>query len=344
MDLKEKIGLRYLYIILILALITLNPYCNSKNVGQDSKKIEKKVIKLSHCHQPSFSSEIHTAAWIFQKWIEDNSNTLAVKIYPSSSLGQEREVYEAMQLGGGASCIISGTAILSNFVPQIGILDLPFLWKDYKHIHRTLDGQVGNELETKLLESGFRVIAWMDSWGYRNIVTADDPIRNIDDLKGLKIRTIQSPTYIAALNMMGVNATPLAFGEVYTAMQTGVLDGFEHNATVVKANKLYEVADHMALTQHLFGPLVMIFSEKEWKSYSAKEREVIRQGAKFARDVQRSLAPIREKEAIRFLEKKGMQIHSINRGPFLKEAEKLQNKFAKKYNAQTLLNKIRKPN
>jgi tripartite ATP-independent transporter DctP family solute receptor len=326
--------------ILIVLLFSFILTCAPSGDGTGNN-IEKKIIKLSHSHQADFSSEIHMTAWIFQKWIDDHSNTLQVKIYASNALGQEREVYEGMQLGAGASCIISGTAILSNFAPKIGVLDLSFLWKDFNHVHQTLDGPVGALFAQDLEKSGFKVLAWLDSWGYRNVVTASKKIESARDLQGLKIRTIQSATNIAALNAMGANATPMAFGEVYTGMQTGVLDGFEHNATVVKANKFYEVAKYMAITRHLFGPLVFIFSKKLWERFSDKEQKVILDAATMARDVQRSLAPLREKEALNFLKDKGLIIQEIDRTPLIQNAEKLHNELAEKYGASDLLQKIK---
>ena len=123
----------------------------------------KKIIKLSHSHQADFASEIHTAAWIFQKWIEDNSDTLEVKIYAANALGEERAVYEGIQLGSGATAVISGTAILNNFSKKTAVLDLPFMWKSYDHAHHVLDGKVGEILAKELDQSGFHVLAWMDS-------------------------------------------------------------------------------------------------------------------------------------------------------------------------------------
>jgi len=148
----------------------------------------KKVIKLSHSHQADFASEIHTAAWIFQKWVEDNSDTLEVKIYAANALGEERAVYEGMQLGSGASAVISGTAILNNFSKKTAVLDLPFMWKSYDHAHHVLDGKVGEALAKDLDQSGFQVLAWMDSWGFRNVVTAKKEVKVPADIKGLKIR------------------------------------------------------------------------------------------------------------------------------------------------------------
>lgn len=302
---------------------------------------QKRVLKLSHGHPPEFSSEIHTAAWIFQQWVNDHSDSLEVRIYASNQLGEEREVYEAMQLGGGADCTITGTAILNNFSPQMGVLDLPFLWNDYDHVHRVLDGEVGRELAQDLEELGLVVLAWMDSWGYRNVVSAEKPLNGPQDLEGLKIRTIQTPTYIAALGAMGANATPMAFGEVYTSMQTGVIDGFEHSASVVLASKFYEVGQHIALTRHLFGPLVFCFSKQSWQSLPDAEKVILKDGARMARDVQRSLAPLREEEALEQLQEKGMVLHEFDTTSFREKAKSLQDGFAVERGAEPLLERIR---
>jgi len=309
--------------------------------GTGASNAGKKTIKISHCLQADFSSELHTAAWIFQQWVNDHSETLEVKIYAANALGQERDVYEGMQLGGGASCAVSGTAILNNFNRTIGVLDLPFLWEDYDHVHRVLDGDIGEKLAAELEQQGFIVLAWLDSWGWRNVVTTDTPVTSPDDLRGLKIRTIQTPTYIAALNAMGANATPMAFGEIYTSLQTGVLDGFEHSAAIVRANRFHEVTKHIALTRHLFGPVVMVFSKAEWNMLTDVEKKVIREGAKMAQDMERALAPIREREALDFLVEHGMTVHEIDTSVFEERAKTLQEELARECGALELLERIR---
>lgn len=280
-------------------------------------------------------------AWLFQKWIEDHSSQLRVKIYASNTLGQEREIYEGMQLQSGVACAISGTAILNNFVPRMGVLDLPFLWEDYEHVHRVLDGPVGRVLEEDLDKAGFKVLAWMDSWGYRNLVTARKPVTAASDLKGLKIRTIPTPLYVVTLNAMGCNATPMPFGEVYSGMQTGVLDGLEHSAAMIRANRFYEVADHLVLTRHLFGPLAFVYAKYLWDQLSPEEQTQIQEAATMSRDIERALAPVREREALQFLEERGMTIHSIDRGSFAKASEQLQDEWAARNGASDLLRIIR---
>ena len=297
-------------------------------------------LRLSHSHQASPDSEIHTAALELQKRLEEGG-LIDVTIYPNNELGQEREVYEGMQLGSGADCVISGTAILGNFVPQLGVLDLPFLWRDYDHVHALLDGEVGDALAEDLEGAGFTVLAYMDSWGYRNVVSSGDPIESAEDLQGLKLRTIPTETYVETVNAMGANATPMAFGEVYTAMETGVLDGLEHGASTVLANKFYEVADTMALTRHLFGPLVMACSNSYVESLTEEERAALEEAAHAARDVQRDLAPIREGEALDALREQGMTITEFDTTPLRDAALPVQERLAEKMGATDLLTQIR---
>ena len=172
------------HLIICNMLISLTAFGCREGPRQIQKNgPEKKIIRLSHSHPASFSSELHLTAWIFKNYIESQSENIEVRIYPGNALGQEREVYEAIQLGSGANCIISGTAILNNFIPEFSVLDLPYLWKDYDHVHEALDGRAGELLEEYAEPYGFKVLAWLDSWGYRHIVLGRE-ISSIDDLTG----------------------------------------------------------------------------------------------------------------------------------------------------------------
>ncbi len=305
---------------------------------QAQKKVE---LKIAHSAQGDVSSELHMVGWIFANYLRDNSDSVSARVYPTSSLGDERSVYEGMQLGAGASCSISGTAILNNFSKRVGVIDLPFVWNDYDHMNRVLDGKVGDAIAADLEKSGIKVLAWVTNWGSRNVVTANKAVNSPEDLKGLKIRTIQSPVYVETINSMGANATPMSFGEVYTAMQTGVLDGFEHGSAVVVSNKFYEVAKHIALTNHFLGPAVFACSMNEWNSLSDAQKKVVMDGAILARDINRSLAPIREKQAFDFLREKGMTITEVDTTQFREKAAALQDSIAANIGATDLLAEIR---
>jgi tripartite ATP-independent transporter DctP family solute receptor len=204
-----------------------------------------------------------------------------------------------------------------------------------------LDGEVGKSLAKEYEARGIKILGWQDSWGYRNVVTTKKEIKTAADLKGLKIRTIQTPTYVAALNAMGASATPMAFGEVYTALQTGVLDGFEHSPPVVFTGKYYEVAKYVALTGHLFGPTVTACSMREWQSFTDKERQVLADAAKMAQDVNRNLSAQRDAEAIDLLKSKGMIVTTLDKAPLVTAAAPVQDELAKQIGAEDLLRIIR---
>jgi tripartite ATP-independent transporter DctP family solute receptor len=301
----------------------------------------KKQVKISHATAADVANDNHMVAFIIASYINSNSDTLEARIYPANQLGEERAVVEAMQLGAGATMHIGGTAIHNNFNKRMGVLDLPFMWTNYDHAHHVLDGKVGETLAAEHEKLGLKVLGWQDSWGYRNVVTTKKEIKKPEDLKGLKIRTIQTPTYVAALNAMGASATPMAFGEVYTSLQTGVLDGFEHASAVIYTGKYYEVTKYITLTEHLFGPTVTVISKKEWDGYTDKEKEVVAAAAKLAQDVNRSLSVQRAAEAMDKLKAKGMIVNPIDKTVFLKAAGPLQDQLAKTIGAEDLLKTIR---
>ena len=307
----------------------------------DANGQAKKQVKISHATAADVANDNHMVSWIIANYINSNSDTLEARIYPANALGEERAVVEGMQLGAGATIHVGGTAIHNNFNKRMGVLDLPFLWRNYEHAHKVLDGKVGQMLAAEHEKLGLKVLGWQDSWGYRNVVTTKKEVKTAADLKGLKIRTIQTPTYVAALNAMGASATPMAFGEVYTSLQTGVLDGFEHSSAVIYTGKYYEVAKYITLTEHLFGPTVTVISKKEWDGYTDKERQVVADAAKLAQDVNRSLSVQRDRESMDKLRAKGMIVNSIDKAPFLQAAGPLQDQLAKTLGAEDLLKLIR---
>lgn len=298
-------------------------------------------IRFAHAHAPDLNGELHFSAVAFAEAAASLSDRLTVKVFPQGSLGSEREVYEGMQLGSGAAMTVSGSAILNNFDQRIGVLDLPYLWDDYDHVHRVLDGEAGKNLAAGLERQGLVVLSWLDGWGYRNLITTTKPVRMAEDLRGLKIRTIPTPVYLAALRMMGTNPTPMAYGEVYTALQTGVIDGFEQAPAIVVAEKFYEVAKHMTQTRHLFPALVICYSKAQWDRLTPEDQAKLRQAGKITQERERALAPVREAEALQTLQQRGMTLHDFDRSVFAEAAVKLQDQLAAERGATDLLQQIR---
>ena len=264
-------------------------------------------------------------AWIFANYVNSRSPTLEVKIYPNSGLGQSRQVIEAMQLGSGASMHVGGMAEFANFCKaKCGVIGLPFIFRGYDHVQRVLDGPVGAELSKEMETVGFKVLGYLYSWGYRNVATAKKEIKTVADLKGLKIRTIPTPVFVGAVNAMGASATPMNFGEVYTSLQSGVLDGYEHTSTTTVSFKFYEIAKYYALTQHLLDPTVVAFSLSEWNKLDDKEKAVVQEGAKLATDIARAMSPVRDAEGMAELQRRGMIITRPDMTEARKAAESVQ--------------------
>jgi tripartite ATP-independent transporter DctP family solute receptor len=302
----------------------------------------KKLLRI-HTAGPNDTNVDNTKLAVeFQDRANAAQGTVEVKVFPASQLGQTREVIEAMRLGSGAAGTTGGPAEYASFVKRLGVLGLPFEWKSYEHALRVLDGPVGKELEQDMEKAGFKVLAWATSWGYRNVITSRKEVKQASDLKGLKIRTIPTKVFVAAVNSMGANATPMNFGEIYTSLQSGVLDGYEHTAATTISFKMYEVACCMALTRHLMDPTFLVFSLPEWKKLSPAEQAALQKAASEAGKIVREMAPQREGEALEQVKKLGMKVNEIDTAPLVKAALAAQDELAKEFGAEALLAQIRK--
>jgi tripartite ATP-independent transporter DctP family solute receptor len=302
----------------------------------------KRLVRIHTAGPADLGVDNTMLAHQFMTYVNANSTSVEVKVFPASQLGQSREVIEAMRLGGGASGTTGGPAEYASFVKRIGVLGLPFMWKSYGHAEAVLDGPVGKELEADMEKAGFKVLSWAVSWGYRNVVTAKKEVKTAADLKGLKIRTIPTKVFVSAINAMGANATPMNFGEIYTSLQSGVLDGYEHTAATTVSFKLNEVACCIAMTRHLMDPTVLVFSLAEWKKFSPAEQAVMQKGAQVAAEMVRKMAPEKEAESLAAVKKLGMKVVDIDVAPLQKAAVTAQDELAKDFGAEALLAQIRK--
>lgn len=322
--------------------VTLLGFAAAVVFGAGVALAEKKVIRVNHAGADDIVGTEHQLfAWTFANYVNAKSQTLDVKLFPNSGLGQSRQVIEAMQLGSGASIHIGGMAEFANFCQaKCGVIGLPFIFTGYDHVQRVLDGPVGAALSAEMEKSGFKVISYLYSWGYRNVVTSKKEVKTVADLQGLKIRTIPTPVFVGAVNAMGASATPMNFGEVYTSMQTGVLDGYEHTASTTLSFKFYEIAKYMALTRHLIDPTVVAFSLSEWNRLDDQEKAVVTQAARLATDIARALAPVREAESLAKLKSLGMVVNEPDMTEARRLAAPVQKELAAKLQAEDLLQQI----
>lgn len=302
---------------------------------------DKTLIRLATSAPNDINTHEIKHATVFANYVNDNSDTMKVKIFSNSKLGETRSVIEAMQLGSGASATIGGAGEYAAFNKQLGVLGLPFIWKDLDHVHSALNGEVGESLGKTMEPIGFKVLAWGTSWGFRNVATTDKKVTKASDLVGLKLRTIPNEVFVGAVNAMGANATPMNFGEVYTSLESGVLDGMEHTATTIMGSKLDEVIKYYTLTRHICDPAFLVMSLQVWNKFSPEEQKILLEGAKKGAEVVQSMAQEREGSSYQKLAKSGVEISEIDTAPMVEKSVPTQDELAEKIGANDILLQIR---
>jgi len=255
---------------------------------------------------------------------------LVVNYFPSDQLGKESDMVQQVRLGS-VDMMISGTSIWATLMPEMGVLDMGYLFASNDHCGRALDGKAGAILGNMLQErTNVMPLGWGYSLGARNVWTKN-PIPAAADLKGVKLRVLPVPNFIATLKYMGAVPTPLPFGEIYTALQTGVVDGFEHDAPTALAGKFYEVAKHCALTQHIFNPQLPCISKRSFERIPRELQKPFQDAATEATKFQRGKATEVEAKAFDTLKGMGLTVNAVDRVQLQRQVEKLWGEFSTQY-------------
>ena len=229
-----------------------------------------------------------------------------VQNFYSGALGAERESIEALQVGT-LDLTMTSTGPVPNFVPEVSILDIPFLFRDYAHARAVLDGPIGQDMLQKFPAKGIVALAWGEN-GFRHMTNSKRPVNVPDDLKGLKMRTMENPVHIQAYKAFGIIPTPMAFTEVFTALQQGTVDGQENPLSVISAAKFEQVQKYMTLTGHVYSPALILMSKAQWDKLSAADRQAFADAAREAVKANRARIDDDERKAVADLRSKGMTV------------------------------------
>jgi tripartite ATP-independent transporter DctP family solute receptor len=233
-----------------------------------------------------------------------------MQIFPNGALGgNEREVVESLQIGTVGMTVVNG-AVISNFTPKADVFNLPFIFRDYAHLYKAIDGEPGQIIAKELADKNLKVIAWYVN-PERYIFTSRKPVTNLADLKGMKIRVTQSPVSIETFNALGALATPMAFGELYSGIQQGVVDGGENDWFGIRGMKFYEVAKNISLTGHFMVACPVLVNAKWYNELAPDIQKAVQEAAQ---DGQTAMRQYMEKElaAIRTqVEEKGGKISQV---------------------------------
>lgn len=268
------------------------------------------TIKLGWATTDAEKDAYAYAAREFKRLLEEaKPDQFEVKLFPNRQLGDEKEMVQGMQLGTVDAGIITNS-VVANVVPEFQVNDLPFLYTSREQAHAVLDGKMGQKLLGKLEAKDMVGLAFCES-GFRNMINNARPVKQPTDVEGVKYRVMESPIFIGMYDNLGGSAVPMAWGDTFTAVQQGTVDGLEIPTWVIEAAKLYEVTDYLSLTQHVYTAAPLLVSKKTYDSLSAENQKLLQETAATACENQRTFNAETEQEIIATLKEKGMEVNDV---------------------------------
>lgn len=270
---------------------------------------------------------------------EQSKDKHNIKVFPGGALGGERDTIEQLKIGGLDMMRINA-AVLNNIVPETIAVSMPFVFRSIDHMRKTLDGPVGDEILAAMEAQGMVGLAFYDS-GARSIYTAKRPIKTLADVKGMKIRVQQSDLFVAMMEALGANATPMPFGEVYTGLKTGIVDGAENNWPSFESSRHFEAAKYYNVTEHSMVPEVLVFSKRIFDRLSKDDQALVRKTAKESVPFMRKLWDEREAKSRKVAMDGGAQELPItDKKPFIDAMAPVYTKFADTPKLKDLVKRI----
>ncbi|WP_243297770.1 TRAP transporter substrate-binding protein [Bacillus litorisediminis] len=337
----KKIG-----IVMMLPGLLLLSACGasstSNNTGSGgSSGIQERTIKAG-----IGLNEDHPQGQALKKFVEivdeKSGGKLEVKPFYAASLGDDQKMTEALQ-GGLQEITIPSTSPLVGMVKEFGIFDFPFLFNTAEEADAILDGPIGQKLLDKLPEHGLIGLGYWEN-GFRHLTNSKHAVETAEDFEGLKIRTMQNEVHLDAFKALGANPTPMAFSEVFTALESKTVDGQENPLATIKSNKFNEVQEYLSLTKHVYTPFVFLVSKKFWDQLSEEEQTILKEAAVEAGQYQRQLSREEDANAIEEIKDSGTKVNEVSDEEKEKMKEIIQpviDKYAKEF-GQELVDELMK--
>lgn len=284
-------------------------------IGMSSCKSlsDERVLKLAHGLDPTHPVS-KAMVYMAESCDSISGGKLKIEIYPSGQLGSEQQCVELLQIGSLAITKVSA-AVLESFTEEFKALGLPYIFRSKEHSFTVLDGEIGKDLLESTTPFWIRGLCFYDA-GARSFYTIDKPINHPDDLTGLKIRVMKSITAMENVKAQGGSPTPISWGELYTALQSGVVDGAENNPPSFYTSHHYEVCKYYSLNEHTMVPDVLIISQKIWEGLTEQQKEWLQQAIDQSVPVQRKLWAESEKESLKIVQEAGVTINYPDKVPF----------------------------
>lgn len=323
---------RFLISLLSLSLL-VTAGCGSANESTGAEAGEKKsvTLKLGHPSPPQHS--YGRAATAFAKDVEEASEgRLKIEVYDSAQLGGQRALIEQVQVGT-LDMSLTSSGPVTNFVDELSVLDLPFLFDDIEHVHRSLDGELGKVFAEKMEAAGFKSLGFMD-FGFKNFVTTGKPVHKADDLKGMKIRAQESPIIVETYSRLGASPTTMDAAEVFTGLQQGVINAGQDTFGVAESFKLYEVQDYITKVPMSYGGAVLMINNKIFNSLDPELQKILLEAGKKNTKLQRQVNQELEESSEKFVKENGMEViayENVDIESFKNAIKPVYDKYGDKY-------------
>lgn len=319
--------------VLLTAVLTLGLSSVSyADAGYTGEKVD-----LTFAHNLAVDSVLDQSANKFAELVAEKSDgKIKVTVSPAAALGNESDMLEGIELGT-IDMMLATTSYLSNVDGKFAVLDLPFLFKDSAQVKNVLEGTIGDQLKEDLLATkNMRILGYMDS-GFRVMLTAKTQLLDLDSFKGVQMRSPETPVYIGMFEALGAAPTPISLSEVYTSIQTGVVEGVEMSAQQLYTNKFYEVTKYIARTNHIFTTVTPIISEDKWSSLSPEAQAVIEEAMQEAIDWEWETFDAADEENLQAMVDAGLEMNDIDQAPLAEACTELYNKISSQFGCEELL-------
>ena len=306
--------------------------------GGCQKISDTREIKLAHALE--ITHPVHQAMLFMAERVKEKSGgKLVMDIYPNSQLGSERECLELLQIGSLGMTKVSA-AVLESFSPNYKVLSLPYIFKDKQHYFDVLEGDIGTELLLEGEKYWLRGLTFYDA-GSRSFYSTNKAIDSPKDLKSMKIRVQSSPTAMNMVKAFGGAATPISWGELYTALQQGVVDGAENNTPSFYLSRHYEVSKYFSLNEHTMVPDILLISSIIWEKLTPQEQKWLQEAADESAVIQRELWKTAEEEALAAVKAAGVIVSTPDKAPFAKMVEPMYETYKDEPEVYSLIQRIR---
>lgn len=297
------------------------------------------TLKLGHIADPQ--NPYAQGAEKFAELVKEKTGgSVVVQVFPSSQLGNQRDLVEGLTFGT-VDMTLTSTAVFGNFVPEMGVFDLPFLFRDVEHAYKALD-TVGMDIAKQGEARGIKTLAMMEN-GVRHMTNSRQPIKVPADMKGLKVRVMEQPVYIEMMKQLGASPTPMAFSEIYTALQKGVIDGQENPLAHIWTSRFFEVQKYISLTAHTYSAEPVLISTIAWKKLSPEQQQAMLEAAVEAAAWQRNLCRELESQYITNINESGKSTinDDVDLAAFAEATKPTWKIFADKHkNGQAIIDRI----